>query len=88
MKRIPENRILAQSGYSDSYKDIVESFNLDLSSNYGATRATRTKLLTDDTDVPELTLPIAFTFYDSRYWALANSYIFEGGSSPSDPFTR
>lgn len=87
-ERLPENRILTQNNYGDSFKDIVESYNLDTSSNYGAIRTTRTKLVTDQDDEADLdNTPAGFAFYNGAYWAIAGGHAFEGGSAPSDAFT-
>ena len=88
MKRIPETRILTQNNYGDSYKDTVESFNLDLSTNYGAIRTTRTKLVTDEDDQEDMNAaPVGFIHYNDTYWAIAGSNVFQGGSAMSDAFT-
>ena len=89
MARIPENRILTQNNYGDSFKDIVESFNLDLTSNYGAIRTTRMKLSDDETSLKleKLTnVAAGFAFYNGVYWAIGAGYVFEGGSSIYDDF--
>ena len=46
MITIPKNTILKSKGLGDTIGDIIESFNLDLSENYGAIRTTRTKKVT------------------------------------------
>jgi len=89
MERIPENRILTQNNYGDSYKDTVESFNLDLTGNYGAIRTTRMKLSDDETSLKleKLTnVAAGFAYYNSKYWAIGAGYVFEGGSALSDDF--
>jgi hypothetical protein len=42
-REIPQNRIIQTSGRSDIFGDVVETFNLDLSSNYGSIRTTGMK---------------------------------------------
>lgn len=87
MKTIPNNKIIQSKGLGDTIGDIVSSFNLDLSSNYGAIRATRMKKVTV-TPNSLLQKPIAFANFQSVYWALADNELWKGGDTPSDAFTE
>lgn len=87
MTNIPKNRIIKQNNYGDIGGDIVESFNLDLTSNYGAARVTRTKKVIDSDDVSDIRLPVAFAFYNDVFWFASNDFVYKGGASPSNQFT-
>jgi hypothetical protein len=86
MKRIPESRIPKQNNYGDSFGDFIESYNLDLTSNFGAIRTTRTKLVTSATTVPEIARVVGFAFYNNDYFALTENVVLKADSFPSDSF--
>lgn len=86
MKRIPASTIPKQNNYGDSYGDFIESFNIDLTSNYGAFRATRTKLVTSASTVPEIDRVIGFAFYNEDYYAVTENVMLKANSYPSDSF--
>jgi hypothetical protein len=82
--QIPKNRILKQNNYGDTSLDIVESFNLDLSSNLGAIKLTphlRGRSVGDT----GLKTVVSIDFYRDRYWALTDDVVFYSGVNPSAP---
>lgn len=86
MKRIPEATIPKQNNYGDSYGDFIESFNVDLTSNYGAIRTTRTKLVTSGATVPEMLRVVGFAFYNNNYYAVTEDVVLKADAYPSDSF--
>lgn len=85
MITIPKNTILKSKGLGDTIGDIIESFNLDLSENYGAIRTTRTKKVTVSDGV--LDKPVGFCVFGGNYYFVCNDYVYKGGSCPSDSFS-
>ena len=93
MIEIPKNRILKPSGVSDLIGDVVETFNLDLSSNYGAIRTTRTKLVvssaTEKASALQSANQAAFPATGSSsavYLALDTGNYFQWNGSSYEPF--
>ena len=88
-KNIPQNKIiLKQNGYGKSLGDISSSFNLDLTSNYGAIRTTGMKLVTSNATQTDLDVPVSFQFYNGSYYALCDDFVFRGGDVMSDAFQK
>lgn len=88
MKKIPSETILKVNNYSDRLGDAMETFNLDLYSNLGAIRATRTKLVTNSVTQTDLEIPVAFAYYNDEYYLVTDDFVYKGGRHPSDPFTK
>jgi len=85
-KTIPNNKILQSKGLGDTLGDIVSSFNLDLSSNYGAVKTNRMKKVLSTTNLTELNIPLAFAKLADIYYLISSDSIFKGGNAPSDTF--
>lgn len=86
MKTIPSGTILQSKGLGDTIGDIVESFNLDLSSNYGAIGSNRTKKVTT-TGLTGVGIPWAFVKFLDNYYAGIATCIALGGGQTGDTFT-
>lgn len=84
---IPQNKILKQTGLGDTYGDIVSSYNLDLSGNYGAIRTSVMKKVSSNTTLSGMETPVAIKFHNGTYYFVADNNIFQGGATPSKPFT-
>lgn len=82
---IPKNTILQSKGLGDTIGDIVESFNLDLSSNYGAIRVNKLKR------IATATAPSAYAWaivnFLGVYVAGIGNLLWKNGGQPSDSFT-
>lgn len=81
---IPENRIIQSKGLGDTIGDIVESFNLDLTSNYGAIRLNGVKQSSVLDGV--LNNPVGFALFNNSYYFICDDYLFKGGTNPSQDF--
>lgn len=85
--RIPKNKIWKQDNNSDLYGDIWSSFNLDLTSELGKLKTTRTLALARSVDdgstnyVSGIGLAVAFRYYNNIYYAATNGTISKGGAS-------
>lgn len=86
MITIPSNKILQSKAQGDTLSDIVESFNLELSRNYGAIGVNRTKKVTT-TSVNGDGIPFAFAVYANTYVSAMAGSIMSGGVQPADEFT-
>lgn len=86
MKRIPAGTIPKQNNYGDSYGDFIESFNIDLTANYGAFRTTRTKLVTSSLTVPQIDRVVGFAFYNGSYYGVTEDVVLKADTYPSDSF--
>ncbi len=84
MTTIPKNIILQSKGLGDTIGDILDSFNLDLSSNYGAIKCNRTKSISSTGG--SLSLPISILNFDADYYLLCNDYLYKGGLMPGIAF--
>ena len=89
-----ETRILKQSNRSDSLGSIVESFNLDLTSNLGSIRTTRSKIVkkSDDKtqigDFGRLTQGVCgIEDNNGAIQILSGQQVWNGGNSPFDSYT-
>lgn len=87
-KQIPQNKFLKQSNYGTTLGDTIESFNLDLNSNYGAIRGTRMKKIIDSTTSADIEIPVAFAFYNFKYRFITDDFLYNGGANISDTFTK
>lgn len=81
-----DTRLLKQTNRSDLLGSLWSSFNLDLSSNYGKVRTTRTKLVTSSDDEANLEIIVAFEYFGDKYYALTDGGVYQGGADPSDAF--
>ena len=76
-----------QTNRSDILGSLWSSFNLDLTDNLGVTRVSPRTLLTTD-NITDLGIPCAFEFFDTLYWAIAGSYIFNNSGVTNGNFTK
>ena len=88
MKEFPSNQIPKASNYSDKMGDFVQSFGLDLSSNYGSYIPTRMKMVTGSTTETDIEIPIAFSFYNNEYLMVTDDFVYRGGDEVNDAFTK
>lgn len=85
--RLPKNTVWKQNNDSDLYGDIWSSFNLDLSSELGKLKTTRTLNVARSVDdgsanyVASLGLPAAFAYYNGVYYAATDGTITKGAAS-------
>lgn len=90
--RIPRNKIWKQDNNSDLYGDIWSSFNLDLTSELGKLKTTRTLAVARSVDdgsanyVSGIGLAAAFRYYNNQYWAATNGTISKSGTSRTGPW--
>lgn len=70
-----------QTNHSDDFGSLWSTFNLDLQSNLGVIRLSQ-KLVTNTTttDSANLGLPVAFEYFDDRWWAICGTYIYRNTS--------
>lgn len=84
--RIPQNGIMKTPTIpSSSMGDIVETYNLDLTKNMGSVMVSGNYRGTVPIDSAT---PSAFTYYSNEFYMVCGNYVYKGGNSPSDPFTR
>lgn len=98
MVRLPKTGIWKQNNKSDRFDDLEASFNLDLSSNYGATRISPRMVLNInvDDDAQLSAPPCAFKTFittDTYIWMAAKAHMWHStatGSAggPNDAFTQ
>ena len=92
MRKFPQNKIWRQNNLSDLYGDIWSSFNLDLTSELGKLKTTRTLAVARSVDdgsanyVLNLGLATAFRYYNGVYYACTGNdagtgTISKGGAS-------
>lgn len=87
MKNLPTETIWKQNGLGDTIPDIIESFNIDLTSNYKSMRNTRMKMvMNNDTDA-NMRMPYAFGFLNGNYYFFSNGFGAYGSTSISDSYT-
>lgn len=88
-KELPrrETRRLLQYNRSDVLGDIDSSFNIDQSTNEGAIRNTRMKLVSDSTTITNLENVVSIVKFDGKFHALSED-VFIGGDFPSDSFAE
>jgi hypothetical protein len=89
MTTIPKNTILQSKGLGDTIGDIVESFNLDLSYNYGAVRTTRTKkvpVYNASSYYFATQKALGFVNFLGNYYFITENTVFKGGAQPADRF--
>lgn len=85
--RIPKNKIWQQNNLSDLYGDIWSSFNLDLTSELGKLKTTRTLAVARSVDdgstnyISGIGLAVAFRYYGDQYFAATDGTISKSGSS-------
>ena len=91
-RNIPKNTILRQSNRSDRLGDIVESYNIDLSSNQGSVRTTKCKLVFDETDDSDFgsgnSGVSTIEFFDNGLAVGSGGRYWIGGNAPSDSLTQ
>src|SRR3990167_2100140 len=89
MTKIPdENRKITQNNQRDILGHLWSSWNLDLASNLGKFRISpRTLLVTDSTDVSDFGTPVAFKFFDAKWWAVCGTQVFGNGGVPKGNYT-
>jgi hypothetical protein len=88
---IPKNKILQTTGVSEILGDVVETFNLDLSSNYGAIRTTRMKRVIDSSEgdvASGIDVAVAFEKFNDDYYFVTDDFVYKGGDVLSDDFIR
>jgi len=85
---IPKNTILQQNGNSDMLGDIIESFNIDLTSNYGSIKTTGMKEVINSSDSTDIGVPVAFAFFNNNYYFVTDDYVYKGGANLDDTFTK
>lgn len=93
MIKIPGEIGWKQSNQGDTLGSIVESFNIDLESNRGRIRTTRSKLITSGDGATGNFGPVSAIVYLSnalRVFAgtIAGDNLWEGGNSPFDTLTN
>lgn len=90
--KLPKNTIWKQDNNSDLYGDIWSSFNLDLTSELGKLKTTRTLAVARSVDdgsanyVSGIGLAAAFRYYNDQYWAATNGTISKSGTSRTGPW--
>ena len=87
-RQFPKNVIMQQKGLGDTIGDIVESFNIDLNSNYGSLKTTRMKNVTNSADESDLETAVGFAYYNSNYYLVTDDFVYKGGGDPSTAFTK
>src|SRR3990167_7292381 len=84
--KIPQNNQWKQTNLSDILGSLWSSWNLDLTDKLGVTKITpRTILINDDTT--NMGVPAAFEFFNSEWWAVCGSLIFENSGDVDDAFS-
>lgn len=75
---VTQNYRYLQSNRSDVLGNIWSSFNLDFQSNLGTLRLGK-KLVTNTTsdDDSDLGLPVAFEYFDARWWSICGTKVFK-----------
>lgn len=87
--KIPSTPQWVQSNYSDVLGNISQSFNIDLESNRGRIRTTRTKLIASGNgSTPNFGQVAAITYFSAALrvfsGVIAGDNLWEGGNSPFD----
>jgi len=77
---IPQNTILKPSGLGDILGDFVESFNLDLSSNYGVIKTTRMKEIISSDDDSFVENAVCMAYYQNYYYFGTDDYVYRSDS--------
>ena len=85
-KNIPENQIMKAANYGHISGDIAESFGIDISSSYGSIRASKRMKLIDKPTAMQV--PLDFAYYNSKYYFCSDSFMYVGGNSPEDGFSK
>jgi len=78
-----------QTNRSDDLGSIWSSFNLDFQTNLGVIRSSPKLVInTSSTDDADLSVPSAFEFFSSKWWALAGGVFATAEEDITDPFTQ
>lgn len=86
--KIPNNKRFIQSSDSTNQGNFLSTFNVDLTSNKGRLKTTRTKIVTNDDDQADLQEVIAFENYNNLFYGASNDNIYKGGNLPNEPFVK
>ena len=84
MKQIPSGLAPKFSNYSSRGGDFIESFAMDCTSDFGVMTPTRTIEVFNDTDDTDLQLPIAFAYYEQRYYAASDDFVYRTTGTGGD----
>lgn len=91
MINIPKETILKPTGLSEILGDVVETFNLDLSSNYGAIRTTRMKRVIDSSEgevASGIRVAAAFEKFQDDYYFVTDDFVYKAEDVLSNDFIR
>lgn len=86
--QIPQNKILKQTGVSNVLGDVVETFNLDLSSNYGAIRTTGMKKVAIGSGASDLDVCVGFEKYNGNYYAVTDDFVYVASAEISGSYSK
>ena len=85
--KIPQNNKWRQTNLSDILGSLWSSWNLDLTDNLGVTKVSpRTLLINDDTT--NMGVPVAFKFFDTKWWAICGTLVFNNSGDTDDAFSE